>query len=53
MRAVDRKQGIDKCWPYHTITNQVQALLTKPELSTLILTLIQPHNLKEKPKSQR
>jgi len=32
---------------YHTLTNQVQSLLTKPQLSTLGLALIWPQNSKE------
>ena len=35
---------------YHALTNEVQSLLTKPQLDSLALTLIQPQNLKVKPK---
>ena len=36
---------------YHTLTSEVQSLLTKPQFDSLALTLIQPQNSKAKPKS--
>jgi len=37
---------------YHALTDQVQSLLTKPQLHALGLVLIRPQNSKGKPKYQ-